>query len=145
MNTPATLWLVCALIALGLEFMTGTLYLLVVALALTGGALVAWSGSGVSSQLLAASGSGILAYALVSRWKSRIKLNSNHSADDPDQGQEVRILRITAPGLARVFYRGAEWDARFEGPSPEAGTLAKITGHDGNTLIITLSTAEKTQ
>ena len=142
MYAPTTLWLVSALIALGIEFMTGTLYLLVVSLALAGGGLSAWLGGQSSMQFIAASLSGVLSYLIVSRWKRRITLPVNHQADNPDVGQEVRIVRITAPGLARVFYRGTEWDARFEGTEPPIGARAMITGHDGNHLTISTSFEE---
>lgn len=141
MQAPTTLWLVSALIALGIEFMTGTLYLLVVAIALAGGGLAAWFNLSDTTQYIIASLSGLLAYIVVSRWKSRISFIPNHQADHPDQGQEVRILRITAPGYARVFYRGTEWDAHFEGAAPQVGDVAMITGHDGNHLIISPITA----
>jgi membrane protein implicated in regulation of membrane protease activity len=142
MYAPTMLWLVTALIALGIEFLTGTLYLLVVSLALAGGGLCAWLGASGSLQFIAASLCGVVAYLIVSRWKRRVMQPTNHQADNPDLGQEVRIERITAPGLARVFYRGTEWDARFDGTAPEIGAQAIITGHDGNHLTISSSIEE---
>jgi membrane protein implicated in regulation of membrane protease activity len=125
-----------ALVALGLEFMTGTLYLLVVALALTGGGLAAWFALGITGQFIVATGSGALAYAVVGRWKRRMLTPGSPQADDPDIGQEVRLLHFTDQGFARVFYRGAEWDAQMLDPKLEVGKLAYIVGRDGNLLKI---------
>jgi membrane protein implicated in regulation of membrane protease activity len=136
MNNPTTLWLVCALIALATEFATGTLYLLVAACALTGGGLAAWANSSTSFQFSTASAAGISAYLIVSHWKSRIKPAQARQADHPDLGQAVRIISITGKGRARVFYRGTEWDASFSGPPLTVGSEARITGQDGNHLII---------
>ncbi|MBI3146769.1 MAG: hypothetical protein HYZ18_16240, partial [Pseudogulbenkiania sp.] len=64
--TPA-LWFVCAVGALIAEFLTGTFYLLVVALALAGGGLAALSGLGAVAELAVASLTGIFGWWLVTR------------------------------------------------------------------------------
>jgi membrane protein implicated in regulation of membrane protease activity len=143
MHAPSTIWLVCALIALGAEFMSGTFYLLVVAIALSGGGLAAWLALDIPEQFLCASTAGIIAFALVTRWKrhNQASTRSARNANDPDLGQEVRVLRSTAPGLVRVFYRGAEWDAQVIGSTPQAGQMAIIVARDGNLLKISLTPA----
>jgi len=141
MQASSTLWLVLALIALGLEFATGTFYLLVMALALAGGGLSAWLGWGSAWQFGVASLSGLLGLVIVTRWRRQTRRASNPQSDDPDLGQEVRVLRLTDPGYARVFYRGAEWDAQCLGTPPQAGQLAYIIGRDGNHLKISITPA----
>jgi membrane protein implicated in regulation of membrane protease activity len=142
MNQAATLWLVCALIALATEFASGTLYLLVAACALAGGGIAAWREASGSLQFLAASATGTLAYLAVAHWKRHMQPASKAQADHPDLGQEVTVVRITGPGRARVFYRGTQWDADFSGPPPAVNSRARITGQDSNRLTIE-STPEK--
>ncbi|MBV8048861.1 MAG: NfeD family protein [Paludibacterium sp.] len=136
LDTAAIPWLVCALIALGTEFMTGTLYLLVFAIALAGGGVAALFAAEQLSQFLAASLAGIVAFAAVLAWKRRQPPVRRHAQDDPDLGQEVRVVSVQAadPSLARVFYRGAQWDARLIDPAPSEGQMGFIVGRDGNLL-----------
>lgn len=136
----ATVWWICALVTLGCELMSGTLYLLVVALALAGGGLAALTGAGNDAQFVVASVTGLLAYAAVRGWKRRHPPTAQSAADaDADLGQTVRIVRVDDDGHARVTFRGAEWDARIIGPAPAVGATARIVGRDGNRLDISVN------
>ena len=132
--TP-TLWFVSAVIALIAEFVTGTFYLLVVALALAGGGLAALSGLGAVAELTAASLTGVIGLWLVTRWKKR-HANPRQARREPDFGQPVRIVSITGNGLARVHYRGTEWDAELLDPALASGQTGYIAGSDGSRLKI---------
>lgn len=137
----ATVWWICALVTLGCELMSGTLYLLVVALALAGGGVAALAGADSDPQFVVASITGILAYAAVRSWKRRHPQTAQSAADaDADLGQTVRIVRVDDDGNARVAFRGAEWDARIVvGPTPAVGATARIVGRDGNRLDISVN------
>lgn len=132
--TP-TLWFVCSVIALIAEFLSGTFYLLVVSLALAGGGLVALGGLGTSAELTAASLTGIIGLWLVTRWKKR-HASPRQPRRDPDFGQPVRIVSRTANGLARVHYRGTEWDAELLDKTLASGQTGYIAGSDGGRLKI---------
>lgn len=142
--TTSTLWFVCALIALGTEFLTGTLYLLVFAVALAGGGIAALQGTTNTNQFLAASLAGLVALAAVTAWKRRRPPRAPQTQDDPDIGQSVSVLTIdhNDPNQARVFYRGAQWDARLIAPLPAAGHPAIIVGRDGNLLHVSAHPTE---
>ncbi|WP_215782330.1 MULTISPECIES: NfeD family protein [unclassified Paludibacterium] len=144
LDTHATFWLVGALIALGVEFMTGTLYLLVFAIALTGGGIAALYAWQPIPQFFIASVAGLLALFAVSAWKRRQPPAPPRPVDDPDIGQPVRVLHLRPEDAqrARVLYRGAEWDALLLAPYPAAGQTAFIVGRDGNLLHVSLQPAE---
>lgn len=129
-----TAWLVCALLALGLEFVSGTLYLLVFSIALAGGGFAALAGLALPLQFVAASACGLAALAGVTRWKRRAAPPA--PVADPDIGQTVLILKPTGPDTVRVHFRGTEWDARLLDGPPVPGAHARIVGRDGNLLHI---------
>lgn len=135
-------WFVGALFALIAEFMTGTFYLLVVALALSIGGLAALIGLSDIPQFIAASIAGAAGVCLVSWWKRRRLPSPPAELDDPDIGQSVRVLRRDATGLLRVHYRGTEWDARFSHDAPDA-EQGWIIRRDGNLFILSTQPPER--
>ncbi|TDR72986.1 NfeD family protein [Paludibacterium purpuratum] len=144
LDAAATPWLVLALIALATEFLTGTLYLLVFAIALAAGGIDALFSPSRSTPFLAASLAGVIAFAAVSAWKRRQPKPRDRTQDDPDIGQSVRILSIDPadPASARVSYRGAAWDAHLVQPTPTAGQIGQIVSRDGNLLYVSLHPTE---
>ncbi|PXX48307.1 NfeD family protein [Aquitalea magnusonii] len=140
-----TIWLVAALLALIAEFMSGTFYLLVLALALAMAGLGSLAGASEVLCWLLASLSGSIGVGCVARWRARQRRGrpTTTAADDPDLGQTVRISTLLDGGLARVHYRGTEWQARLSGDGPwQAGMQAYIHGRDGNVLILSLKQTE---
>ncbi len=111
-------WFVLALVVLGLEMATGTFYMLVLALALGVGGVAALLGVSVPWQLAFSAVAGIIGTLLVSRMRSvRGHAAVNQSLDI---GQYVKVITWREDGSARVFYRGAEWDAE-----PESAGMAR--------------------
>ena len=117
-------WFLLALVLLGLEMATGTFYLLVLSVALAVGGIAALFGMDISWQFALAALAGVSGSILLRHW------NPNPGCDVPNQsldvGQPVRILRWNEQGAARVFYRGAEWDAELD---------ANESGHEGSFYI----------
>lgn len=141
--TP-TLWLIAALLALMAEFMSGTFYLLVLALALAAGGIASLLGAGDTICWWLASLSGIAGVAGVARWRNRqAGRTADTNRNDPDIGQPVRIIALLDEGMARVHYRGTEWQARLAGDGPwQPGATARITGRDGNVLLLSSTHTE---
>ncbi|OHX11521.1 NfeD family protein [Chromobacterium sphagni] len=135
MSQAITFWFGCALVALILEFMSGTFYLLMVALAMSCGGIAAWLGMPETAQWLIASVCGGAGVLLI-RQRKRRKIVPPPPGDDPDWGQQVQIRTLTSPGHARIFYRGAEWDAQLQDENLNAGDAGYICGRDGNLLKI---------
>ena len=121
------------------------LFFLGLAAALTGVAM--WMGlpadKGIPYMLFVA-----LALVLLVGVRSRMKLHLvgdsvQGSADEDFVGKEVSIasgFNESSPGRGRVTYRGADWNARSEQVAFAPGDIIKITGRDGNTLIVNQET-----
>ncbi|WP_159875872.1 MULTISPECIES: NfeD family protein [Aquitalea] len=140
------MWLIAALLALVTEFMTGTFYLLMLALALAVGGVASLLGADEATSWWLASLSGIAGVTGVARWRSRRAAGNGDTArndNDPDIGQPVRIIALQDEGMARVHYRGTEWQARLAGHGPwHVGETAHITGRDGNVLLLSSTHTE---
>lgn len=128
-------WFLLALILLGLEMVTGTFYLLVVAIALAVGGLTALLSAGIAWQLVLSALTGIAGTIILRRWKST---QTGAAADAGlDIGLPVKVIKWNDNGSARVFYRGAEWDAELESAdTPHEGTLY-IAAVRGSGLVLT--------
>ncbi|WP_447919460.1 NfeD family protein [Achromobacter aegrifaciens] len=128
------IWLGLAALALIGELATGTFYLLLVALGLAAGGLAAWLGAGLEWQLV---GCGIvLLLGLLVLRKTRVlkkrEVDSARNADvNLDIGQTVSVEAWSDQGTARVWYRGAHWQAELaQGQASQAGeqTIIEMRG-----------------
>jgi membrane protein implicated in regulation of membrane protease activity len=128
-------WFILALILLGVEMMTGTFYILVLALASALGGLAALAGANFVWQYLLAGIAAIVGTLILRR--SRAVRRADPSQDNLDIGQPVRVLAWNADGTARVHYRGAEWDAQPEEASASREGTFYIKAIQGSKLILT--------
>ena len=131
---PALAWAIAGLVLIITELVTGTFYLLMLAVAAFGAAAAAWLGqtfpiqSVVASVVAAAGCYGVHLY----RAKS-----SKQKMPQIDTGMPASFENWIDAGarLARVRYRGAGWDAKVEGSEAlEPGALLYVVSTDGNTL-----------
>lgn len=128
-------WFLLALVLLGLEMTTGTFYLLVVSLAMVIGGGAALLGFGLPVQLVLAALSGVVGTFLLRRWKGGPVCEVD--SQSLEAGQPVRVLSWHEDGTARVFYRGAEWDAETESADLVREGTFYIKETRGSTLILT--------
>ncbi len=128
-------WFLLALVLAGLEMVTGTFYLLVLAIAMTVGGLVALLGAGIAWQLVLGAVTGVTGTIILRRWKN------DHAGTaagiNLDVGQQVKVLKWNDDGSARVFYRGAEWDASLEASDTPRDGMLYIADVRGSALILT--------
>ena len=135
--TDWAIWFVAAGALIAVELFSGTFYLLMIALGLAAGGLVALGGALLEWQLLVAAAVGIAAVLLLRR--SRFSRGRRRDANaDPsvilDIGQTVEVAAWDAQGdlhVARVPYRGAQWDVELETghhPLPGAYVIREIRG-----------------
>ncbi|MDH4479405.1 MAG: NfeD family protein [Rhodoferax sp.] len=110
----STFWWVVAGITVAAELMSGTFYLLMIALGLVGAALAASAGASLSAQIAIAA---VVGGGAVVVWRS-LQLRGQHpppAQANPDVnldvGQIVQIDQWNADGSANVHYRGAHWTA----------------------------------
>lgn len=135
--TP-TFWIVLAAVLAVAEMLTGTFYLLVLALGALAGSVVAYMGMGASLQVLVAAivaGLGFLGLHKFRPARTRRAAESNPDVN-LDIDTLVKIGRIGADGVARVLYRGTEWSARVENAVTQVNVEYRIARIEGATLIL---------
>ncbi|MBK9571615.1 MAG: NfeD family protein [Rhodoferax sp.] len=134
-----TVWWVLAGVAVGLELVSGTFYLLMLALGLSAGALAAHAGLSSPLQFLAAAAVGGGAVVAWRAYRQRQPVASPASANrdvNLDIGETVQVSGWNADGTASVKYRGAQWSvAHLPGAQPVPGPH-RIVEVIGNRLIV---------
>ena len=116
------------------ELLTGTFYLLMLAVAAFGAAAAAYLGFGFGPQIVVAALVAAAGCYAVHAYRAKNRAKQMPSID---AGMPASFERWIDPGarLARVRYRGASWDARIEGAeTPEPGSVLYVLNADGNTL-----------
>ena len=127
-------WFLLALVLIGLEMATGTFYLLVVAIAMAIGGAAALIGMGLAAQLAVAALAGVVGIILLRRWKGG--RSTDAASESLDTGQPVKVLTWRDDGTARVFYRGAEWDAELDASNAGHEGIFYIKSIRGSVLIL---------
>lgn len=130
------LWAILGLALVIVELLTGTFYLLMLAVAAFGAGLAAWFGQGFGAQTAVAA--VIAAFGCYGVHVYRAK-NAKQQMAPVDAGQPASFERWVDPGarLARVSYRGASWDALVDGEAAmDAGALLYVQKINGNTLSV---------
>ncbi|MBH9576546.1 NfeD family protein [Inhella proteolytica] len=137
MNDATTWWLLAgALVAA--ELLTGSFYLLMLALGAATGALCAHLGLGTQLQIVAAAAAGALSTFAWYRYRrargaESTAIESNRDVN-LDIGQTVQVGQWDSLGQTQVSYRGATWHAQFAGPGSPAPGMHRIVALRGNTL-----------
>ena len=118
-------WLAAAGVTVILELFTGTFYLLMIAIGLAAGSVVAWLGLGPATQTLIAAVVGVIATMLLRRSRFGKPQARTQAERDPnvnlDIGQTVNVPEWR-DGAARVMYRGALWDVELDKSVEPGGT-----------------------
>jgi len=131
MSNLVWIWVGVAVLSVIAEMMTGTLYLLVVALAALATAAAGYVGIPFLGQLFVC---GVLCLGGFVYLTKKNPLRHKTVESSEDIGKMVEIVRLSGPGKARVKYRGAEWDAQVN-DSVNPGDFVKIIKIDGIMLI----------
>ena len=133
------IWFVLAAGLVVAELLTGTFYLLMIAIGFAVAGAVAWAGGEIALQLVAGAAVGIAATLILrrTRWGvRRLKIDSAENRDVLlDIGEVIQVDAWT-DGAARVRYRGCQWDAQLEpGAAPKTGAQV-IKAIRGSTLVV---------
>lgn len=136
--TDLTGWLVLAGVLVVFELLTGTFYVLMIAIGMAFGAVAAVFGFNLPVQILVAAVVGVIATGILHRSRFGRPLRQD-AARDPnvniDIGQSVQVAAWT-DGKARVMYRGAQWDVDLApGAIAGAGSF-KIVEVRGSRLVV---------
>ena len=130
-------WAILGLGLIVVELVTGTFYLLMLGAAAFGAAVAAWMGQGFGVQAVVAAVIAVGGCFGVHVYRAK---NATRQMASIDAGQPASFEAWVDEGarLARVRYRGAQWNALVEGDAvPEAGAMLYVTATHGNTLKVT--------
>lgn len=106
-------WWLVALVLVIAEMLTGTFYLLAVAVGLAAAGVAAYLGLGWGGQATVAALLCSACVAGIYRWRQRNAKPDEQANLAYDIGQSVRVVQWSGDRRARVVYRGAEWDAEL--------------------------------
>jgi membrane protein implicated in regulation of membrane protease activity len=135
----STLWWLLAGVAVAAELLTGTFYLLMLAVGLAAGALAAHAGGSVPTQLVVAAivgGGAVAAWHLVRRKSPPAAQASANRDVNLDVGETVYVESWRPDGTATVKYRGAQWTVTSATGEPEGTGAYMVREVVGNRLIV---------
>ena len=133
------LWFAIAFALLVAELLTGTFYLLMVAIGCASGGVAALLGAQLPLQLVVGAGVGIAATMILRRTRWGMRRTQGDATRNRDVildiGEVVQVQSWT-DGTAHVRYRGCRWDATLEpGAVPRPGAQI-IKAVRGSTLVV---------
>jgi membrane protein implicated in regulation of membrane protease activity len=135
----STIWWLLAGTAIGVELVTGTFYLLMVALGLAAAALAAHAGMSLTAQIVIAAlvcASTVLVWR---RFKQSQPADVNYSANrdvNMDVGETVNVETWNPDGTSSVRYRGANWAVSSVSGGPLATGPHQVVEVVGSRLMV---------
>jgi len=131
----STIWWLLAGALVAIELLTGTFYLLMLALGATAGALAAHADASDTSQIVAAALVGLGAVAGWTWFRRRRPGDPSVRAQrsvNLDVGEIVQVHEWSTDGTAQVKYRGAQWHVMLAPgglPEPGAHRVIELVGN----------------
>jgi membrane protein implicated in regulation of membrane protease activity len=121
----STLWWLLTGAAVAVELMSGTFYLLMLAIGLASAALAAHAGASTTTQLVIAAlvgGGAVVGWHMVRLRRPAEPAAGLNRDVNLDIGETVQVARWHPDGTAQVRYRGAQWTVvHVPGVIPVAG------------------------
>src|SRR5512143_2791321 len=113
-------WFVIGFGLLVAELLTGTFYLLVIAVAMGADGLSYLAGASFALQLVIAAviGLGGSMWLRTTKWGKRLHERGDDRVQNMDIGQSLHVDHWSAGGTARAQYRGSVWDVELA-PGPQ--------------------------
>lgn len=136
----STIWWLLAAGLIALELITGTFFLLMLAVGMAAGAIAAHFGLGLPAQLIAAGVVGGGAIVAWQRWR-KLYLNAPSARANRDVnldiGQSLTVSAWEPDGTSRVRYRGSEWTVQIlSAHTPPAPGVFQIVAIEGSRLMV---------
>ena len=132
---PYVYWFLLAFGLLALEMATGTFYMLIVSIASGLAGIAALLGLNLPLQIMLSAVASIIGTLILRRMKGMS--TGKVISQSLDIGQSVRVISWREDGVARVHYRGTEWDAELESSSLQRDGVLYIKAIEGSKLILT--------
>jgi len=132
-------WWVGAGVLIVAELMTGTFYLLMIALGFLAGVLAYLLGAPLDLQLGIAAAVALIAVIALRRSHFGRRRRATDASRDPGVNLDIgESLSVAAwqDRRARAMYRGAEWDVELAPGEPEDARLYEIKAVRGSCLIV---------
>lgn len=130
----STYWWVAAGILLALEMLSGTFYLLMLALGVASAALAAHVGWGLQAQIVTAA---VVALVAVGLWyQVRRQRRPPPQDNNLDIGESVQVQDWAPNGQTQVRYRGAQWQAVLLAGAECRPGLHRVVNLEGNRLVL---------
>ena len=135
----STIWWLCTGAAVALELVTGTFYLLMMALGLAAAALAAHLGAGTVVQLLVAAvvgGGAVAGWHLRQLRRPTAPPASANRDVNLDIGETVQVDAWNPDGTATVHYRGANWTVLHRSGNPPSAGAHRVAQVIGSRLLV---------
>ena len=135
-----TLWWILAGVTVAAELLTGTFYLLLIAIGMAFGAIAASIGWPLPAQLVSAAVTSVglvLGWRLWQRSHPRALSANASNINNLDAGEVLNVEVWSDMGRARVPYRGTLWDIELQPGQPMLPGPHRIVEIQGNRLIVT--------
>ncbi|MGN6666191.1 MAG: NfeD family protein [Trinickia sp.] len=132
-------WWIGAGVLIVAELLTGTFYLLMIALGFIAGALVKLGGASLAAQCVCAALVALAAVVLLRRSRFGRRRQRRDASSNPDVVLDVgEPVEVTAwsHGQARVPYRGAQWDVELAPGEREDARYYEIAAVRANRLVL---------
>jgi membrane protein implicated in regulation of membrane protease activity len=138
MSDASWWWVVAAAIVIA-ELMTGTIYLLMIALGFAAGAIAAHAGASLTVQVAVAAIVGAAA-TLLWHFKRQTRSPAVPAAFNTDMNQDigavVMVQSWNADGTAQVNYRGAQWTVQAASGAAQMAGQYRVKQITGSRLIV---------
>ena len=139
--SESTLWWIVAGFFVSLELLTGSFYLLMLALGAFAAAVIATLGGDHATQVAT---SALVGGGAVYLWHRKLLRRGMLPVDDYtstglgslDVGEHVTVSNWHPDGTARVHYRGSDWMARYHGAHVPASGPHRIRAIESNYLVL---------
>ena len=131
----STIWWLMVGGAVVAELLTGTFYLLMLAIGLVAGAIAAHAGMPLAPQLIVAAvigSAGVVGCHLFRKRNPSAQPASSNRDVNLDVGEAVHVDAWNLDGTAQVRYRGAQWTVLLRpgnAPSPGLHRVAEVIGN----------------
>ena len=136
----STIWWLLAGAAVAIELVTGTFYLLMIAIGLAAAAIAGHLGFSLVSQIVVAAvvGGGTVVVWHWQRSNSPRPAHAQANSDvQMDIGETVKVTRWNPDATASVHYRGAHWTVVSADSAAELEPgFFKVTALSGNRLVV---------